>query len=206
MIENIVFDVGRVLIDFSYSRFFAWMNQRGAQIRDEDDFSRRTGLLLYERDRITDQQFLDQLANLLDEPVEQEELIDRWNDLFTPVPGMLQLASGLKEGYGVFLLSNTSSLHWCHLWNRYSLGQISHDGVASYQIKALKPEAQAYRKVEERFGLNPESTVFIDDKKENVVGAIHCGWQGIHHQSAKATRERLQLLGVHLPDLPPETA
>jgi len=206
MIETIVFDVGRVLIDFGYERFFAWLNGHGAGIRDVEHFSDRVGLAAYERGEFDDAGFLQRLAALLGRPVSRAELTSRWNDLFSPVVPMLQLAEGLKAHYGVYLLSNISGLHWDHLWRQYELGRVSHGGAASCQLGACKPEARAFDGCCRRFGLRPEATVFIDDTAANVEGAVACGWHGIHHCTPHATRERLRLLGVRLPPPPLEWA
>lgn len=206
MINTIVFDVGRVLIDFAYDSLFNWMREQGAQIADIEDFVDQVGLPDYERNLFDDCEFLDRLGRILPRPVSRVELMERWNDLFTPIPSMLTLAEGLKADYRVFLLSNTSGLHWRHLWQAFDLERFCHDGFASYQLRAMKPEASIYQQMETRLAIAPETTVFIDDNADNVEGAQQCGWMGIHHCCPRATRERLRLLGVRLPEIPPETA
>lgn len=206
MIENIVFDVGRVLVHFSYDRFFVWMRDYGATVRDEDDFIQRVGLLAYERGEYDDDVFLDRLSALLTTKVSRPQLTLRWNDLFVPLTPMLDLAGRLMEGYGVFLFSNTSGLHWDHLQRIYNLPAVSHGLAASFELGAMKPAAEAFRRFEARFGLRPETTVLIDDRLDNVEGAMACGWHGIHHRGYKPTCERLQLLGIKVPPPPQETA
>ncbi len=43
-ITDIVFDVGRVLINFSYDDFFAWLTTQGAEINGVTDFVEKTDL------------------------------------------------------------------------------------------------------------------------------------------------------------------
>ncbi len=197
-ITDIVFDVGRVLIDFSYDDFFAWLTTQGANINSVADFSEKTDLLAYEHGHITDEQFLTKLNYLLNRPVDRHTLITRWLDLFEPISDMLQLAEQLKGNYGVYLLSNTSALHWQHIVPCYDLSQISHGLLASFEVGAMKPDAAIFRAAEQQFKLNPHTTVFIDDITDNTEGAIRCGWKGIHHKNSHDTRQQLQTLGIIL--------
>ena len=101
--------------------------------------------------------------------------------------------------YRVYLLSNIGDLHWTHLDTRYGIGSLVHGACASYQVGAIKPTVEIYRKAESMFGLDPAATVFVDDLPPNVAGARACGWHAIHHQDARSTRTALQALGVRLP-------
>lgn len=197
-VKNVVFDVGRVLIDFNYVDFFTLLNLHGAEISTEADFVTRVGLLEYEKGKLTSAHFLGRLQSLLRCPLPEEELEAAWIGLFSPVPAMLELATELKSVCGVFLLSNTSELHWQHLQSAYALNECCHDLLASYEIGALKPEPGIYRAVEKRFDLVPATTLFIDDRQENVAGAQACGWQGHWHRDRKETIAKLkQLSGLY---------
>jgi len=197
-ITAIVFDVGRVLIDFSYDDFFAWLRTQGAEFNGVADFVEKTGLLAYEHGHVNDDHFLARLSSLLNKPVDQATLINKWLDLFEPIDEMLQLAQGLKTRYGVYLLSNTSALHWQHIVPRFQLNAISHGLLASFEVGAMKPDPAIFRAAEQQFELTAKTTVFIDDIVDNAEGAIRCGWQGIHHKNSPDTRRQLQELGVIL--------
>jgi putative hydrolase of the HAD superfamily len=198
-VNDVVFDVGRVLIDFSYVPFLALLRSRGARIDSVEDFVAQTELIRYEHGEISSAEFLDRLNGLLAEPLPTAELVAAWNDLFTPVDEMLQLAAALKNHCGVYLLSNTSELHWQHLESAFNLDTICHDRLASFEVGAMKPAPEIFSAACHRFDLQPETTVFIDDLETNVNGAIACGWQGIWHRELAGTRARLsQLTGVAL--------
>ena len=196
---DIVFDVGKVLIDFSYENFAKVLHRQGAELSGPEDFLRRVDLIGYERGAIGSTEFLAQLNALLRDPLPEDELIAAWVDLFSPVEEMLELAGNLKNHCGVYLLSNTSELHWRHLQQTYRLDRFCHGLLASYEVGAMKPAADIFTITCERFGLQPATTIFIDDREENVAGAIACGWQGIHHQSPAETRRRLaEVTGLDL--------
>lgn len=193
-IDSVVFDVGRVLIDFGYDDFFALLRSRGAQIGDEADFAEKVGLIPYEHGRIGDAEFLERLGGLLTEPLPGADLAAAWNNIFDPVDEMLDFAGALNGRCRVFLLSNTSGMHWRHLQERYRLGDLCRDLLASCEVGVMKPDPAIYRACEERFKLCPERTIFVDDKPDNVEGALACGWQGLHHRANGETIARLKRL------------
>ena len=198
-VTDVVFDVGRVLIDFSYARFFNRLQSRGCRIAGAEDLVRAVELERYELGEISSAEFLGNINGLLEEPLPEAELIAAWNDLFTPIRGMLRLAGALKSHFGVYLLSNTSELHWQHLETAFGLDKICHDRLASYEVGVMKPAPEIFSAACHRFDLRPETTVFIDDLEANVKGAQDCGWQGVWHRDISETKAELQrLIGVKL--------
>ncbi|MFQ5781276.1 MAG: HAD-IA family hydrolase, partial [Nitrospiria bacterium] len=170
-ITDIVFDVGRVLVDFGYHDLFALLRENGAKVNGIKDFVEKTDLLSYEYGHISDETFIDNMNRLLTIPVDRTLLISRWVYIFEPISEMLTLASNLKDYFGVYLLSNTSSLHWDYLLTEYRLDQIGRGALASFEVGAVKPETKIFREAERRFGLTPATTVFIDDIAANANGA-----------------------------------
>ena len=56
----------------------------------------------------------------------------------------------------------------------------------------VKPDPRIYRLFTERFSLQPDECLFIDDQPPNVAAAIRAGWSGIVFQgSAEDLRERI---------------
>ncbi len=198
-IGHVVFDLGKVLVDFSYQQLFPLLRRRGALLHDVDDFARRVGLIDYEHGRISSDEFLQGINALLSAPLDQAELKNAWCSIFTPMPQMLSLARRLRTQARVYIISNTSEIHWDHLRERFLLADLCDDAIASYEIGHMKPAAAIYSVAEERFGFAPEEVVFIDDRLENVAGAQACGWQAIHHQNYGQTRDALIDLGLDLP-------
>jgi len=194
--RHIVFDLGKVLVHFSYSQLFPLLRGQGAEITDVEEFAAQVGLVEYEHGRLSNADFLQRLNNLLSSPLEEEALEQAWCQIFTPNPQMLQLLRGLRPTYGVYIISNTSDLHWRHLKERFALDQLCDDCFASCEVGHMKPKPEIYRLAEQRFGFKAEEAIFIDDRRENVTGAINCGWSGIHHLNYGDTLEQLRQLGI----------
>ena len=73
------------------------------------------------------------------------------------------------------------------------------DGVIVSDLeKLVKPDPRIYRVFCERYGLAPESCVFIDDNPINVASARHFGMHAIHFTAADNLRSELKALGLPL--------
>jgi len=146
----------------------------------------------YEHGGLSCTDFLAGMNRQLADPLPEGELMAAWNGLFTPIPDMLELAAKLKSHYPVYLLSNIGKLHWEFLLATFELDAVCHDRLASFEAGSMKPAADIYVAAQQRFGLEPEHTLFIDDKVENIRGATDCGWQGIAHRDPLTTKELLR--------------
>lgn len=195
-IDSVVFDVGRVLVDFGYHDLFPFLREHGAIFSGTDDFIEHCRLLDYEHGRISSREFLGRIEAMLERPPAIGELERRWCDIFAPIDEMTSLATALKASVRVYLLSNTGELHWAHLQSAYRLFDCAHGAIASFEVNAMKPDARIYEAARERFRLTPGRTVFIDDIAANVEGAIRCGWHGIHHTGPESTKAALRELGL----------
>ena len=198
MIGHLVFDLGKVLVHFSYSQLFPLLQKRGALFTDIEEFATRVGLIEYEHGRITTEEFLARLNGLLSAPLGRDEVEKAWCGIFTPLPQMLALLRRLRSQVRTYIISNTGEIHWQYLCERFDLDSLCDDAFPSCEVGRMKPAPEIYRLAEKRFGFRPEEAVFIDDRAENVEGAIACGWHGIHHQSYGQTRDALLELGIHL--------
>jgi len=198
-IKHVVFDLGKVLVDFSYNQFFPLLRRRGALIRDIDEFAQRVSLIDYEHGRISTADFLLRINALLSAPLTELELRLLWCGIFTPLPQMLNLARQLRSQVAVYIISNTGKIHWDYLCERFALLDFCQDAFASCDVGLMKPAPEIYHLAEKRFGFTPAEAVFIDDRLENVIAAQDCGWQGIHHQSYGQTLEALLKRGIRLP-------
>jgi len=195
-VTDIVFDLGRVLVDFQYRELLAFLDIHGAQYASIDDLLDQMRIYEYEIGGMTDQAFLDNLNDLLARPIDPDTIRRMWVDIFAPIPEMLELARRLSASHGVYVLSNASSLHWEYLREHFHLDDIGHGQLASFQAGVRKPDPEIYGAAECRFGLTPAHTVFVDDLAVNADGARACGWHAIHHQSPADTRSALLELGV----------
>lgn len=183
MIKNIVFDMGKVLVDYE--------GHKVGTVFIEDERERKevcTSVfdsqewLLLDMGLILEEDALQRMQSRLttDHAKEMAELcLKHWHEYnMKPVKEMGELVRELKEqGYGIYLCSNASlRLLTC----RDIIPGIEYfDGVLfSAEVKCMKPQKEMYEHLFERFHLNPRECFFIDDLLMNVEGARACGMEG----------------------------
>lgn len=196
MIRQIVFDVGRVLVRLEPERLLGLLAAAGAPQTDLEAVTGRIDLLAHETGRLDGAGLLQQIAALAPRPLERVSLQAAWVAMLAPDFPMLQLASRLRARYEVYLLSNVGDLHWQHLSQQLALESYALDVIRSYEVGVMKPDPAIYVLAEARFGLNPEATVFIDDRADNIASATARGWHGIVHRDHDDSCEQLRRFGV----------
>ena len=70
------------------------------------------------------------------------------------------------------------------------------DSVVSGEERTAKPGREIYDVLVQRTGLNPATTVFIDDRPANTRAAEELGFISIKFRDAAGLREDLVRLGV----------
>lgn len=196
IIETVVFDLGGVLIHVDYHRAVDWLWSHGCRIESIEEFIDRSGLSAHERGELSGEQFYQRIAGLLQPGVSSAELHRWWTGFFRPNAAMLDLARQLGKRHRVAILSNTGSLHWAQAVEQFDLNSLASVSLTSFEAGVTKPEPRIYALAEEKFGLQPERTVFIDDLPANSEAAQAAGWHGIRHRDVDDTRIRLAELGV----------
>ena len=116
------------------------------------------------------------------------------------IPGHLQaqgevvaLVHALQaEGHRLFFLSNMPRPYADHLERVNPFLAAFEDGIFSARVGLMKPHAPIYALAEQRFALEPVSTLFIDDHPGNVEAARARGWQALHFTAAPACAQGLR--------------
>ena len=71
--------------------------------------------------------------------------------------------------------------------------------LISCDVKVVKPMREIYQIFTDRFLLDPEECLFIDDAPANVAAAITCGWNGIvFHGDAVQLRLKMRQFGIRI--------
>ena len=84
----------------------------------------------------------------------------------------------LKElGYTLYLLSNYPETMFHRHTDDASFIRDMSGGIISFQVKQLKPSAEIYQSLLNKYKLIPKECLFFDDRPENTAGAEK---QGIH--------------------------
>lgn len=195
MIKNLIFDFGKVLVDYDFEAFFK------KYIPDINRCNAFTPVL-YNEDI---QRLLDREAKPFAEIMEEiiglnpgfEQEIRMFNEHYTDivteeVNGMRELLTRLKEeGYKLYGLTN-----WCskvyQTIEKYEIFKLLDGYIISSEEKVIKPEAEIYQRLFSKFNLNPEECIFTDDKEENIIGGERLGMRGIVFKNAVQYEKELR--------------
>src|SRR5665213_1837028 len=113
-IENIIFDLGGVLLDIDYNLTRAVFEKLGVTHFDEMYSQANAGKLFQklETGSIAEEEFYKQLNHSTSMNLSPEEIKEAWNAmLLTFREDSLQFLDQLKGKYKIFLLSNTNKIH-----------------------------------------------------------------------------------------------
>lgn len=104
-----------------------------------------------------------------------EEMIFHWSDPLIPIEGMAQLVKEMKEaGLNIYLLSNAGQ-DQPEYWHRIPGSECFDGTVVSALERCIKPDPKIYEILLNRYRLNPEECLFIDDMEENILMAEKLG-------------------------------
>ena len=196
--KTVVFDLGKVLIDFDYGIAAQKLADQGtlpaAEVRRFIDHSPL--LCQFETGLLNPIQMFEEIRKQTGFRGEFEEFRKAFCDIFTPIEPMIQLQARLRErGIPTFIFSNTNELQVEHIRRRFPFFQHFDGYILSYQQGAMKPDRAVYAEVERVTGNRGPEILYLDDRQENAEAGIAQGWQVIHHQSPETTLPVFSKLG-----------
>lgn len=179
MIKNVIFDFGQVMVRFEPEYMV------GRYVTDGEDAALLSRVIfdraLWDRldaGTIEDSEVVLACKSVLPERLHDtaEKIYYNWLYNLPEIPGMKELVHELKteHGTGVFLLSNISRYFAEHKDENPSLREF--DGYVFSAVAGLtKPSAEIFAHICDKFSLDKESTIFVDDNEKNVKGALDFG-------------------------------
>jgi glucose-1-phosphatase len=188
-ISSIIFDLGGVIMDIDVKKTLNAFSELGLT-RVHEYFGHGFAASFFsdhEAGRITDEEFVHEIKNLLGEQVSDEEVIKAWNALLLRFPPeRIALLKELKSRYRIFLFSNTNAIHqekFNEIYRSSFAGEL--DGLFekayySHELGHRKPDAAGFEQIIRENGLDSKHTLFVDDALLNVEGAIRAGLRGLY--------------------------
>ncbi|TCU57281.1 2-haloacid dehalogenase [Novosphingobium sp. PhB57] len=198
-VAAVVFDVGRVLVEWDMRLLFAKLIPEPERL---DWFCTTvvTEEWHFEHDAGRD------LAELVAERKAafpgNDALIDAYATRFLEtipgnVPGSHDIVRELAaQAVPLFAITNFASPFWREYRAVEPLFDLFGDIVVSGDEKLAKPDARIFDLAAKRFGHDPQAMLFIDDNAANIASARALGWQVHHFHGAPALRADLTARGL----------
>ncbi|HET8930840.1 MAG TPA: HAD family phosphatase [Acidimicrobiales bacterium] len=202
-VEVLLFDLGRVVFDFDWSRAVAVWSERSGVPDDDivERFRKEIHYERYERGELTTDEYFARLRHQLDIDVDLDVIAEGWNTIFGElVPGITEVISAVRDSpYRIAALSNTNAAHAAVFGARYAavladIGRI----LASHELGHRKPEPGCFLAAAEHLATDPSHVLFFDDMAENADGARAVGMQAVQVRSIDNVRAALFDLGIAL--------
>ncbi len=198
--KAIVFDLGKVLVDFDYSIAVRRIATRGKVTPEQLGHFLLTHsplLFRYELGQLTSEEFYREICAASGFRGDLEEFSRSFGDIFVPIEPMVQLQASLRRrGLPSYVFSNTNELAVRHIRARYPFFANFDDYILSYEHGVMKPDSGLYEVVERRSGHKGPDILYIDDRPENVAAGAARGWQIILQESAEKTIGEFKRLGL----------
>jgi len=194
-INNIIFDLGGVLIDWNpeymYKKLITDQEQRNwflntictADWNEQQD----GGRLIQDANNELLQTYPDYKDWIL-------AYYERWEEMLNgPISGTVEIFKTIKENkkYNIYALTNWSAETFPKALQLFDFLHWFDGRVVSGEEMTRKPFRDIYEIILSRFNLHPEKTLFIDDNLRNINAAQELGIQCIHFQSPEQLKEVL---------------
>ena len=178
MIKNIIFDFGDIFVNLRKEATAQAFQGLGLT---EFTYDLEELNQAYEIGAISELDFLSGFQVHLPQ-TDLLEIRKAWNSIIGDFPFYrLEFLQQLKSKYRLFLLSNTDATHIMYFEQQVGL-KFSRDFYNcfekvyfSYELGLRKPDLLCFQTVMDRHEIQPEHTLFVDDKKENTEAAAQLG-------------------------------
>jgi FMN phosphatase YigB (HAD superfamily) len=191
----IIFDLGKVLVDFDYSIAARQLAVRSAKApADLHAFLGSSPLLVeYESGRITRRQLYEAIRGAIDFAGGLEEFGGYFADIFSEISAMTALHADLRRrGYRTFIFSNTNDLAIEHVRADFPFFQQFDGYILSYEVRAMKPHPPIYEALETLSGRRGADIVYLDDRSDNIAAGAERGWRTVLHETPEKTLAALR--------------
>ncbi len=204
MIEALLFDLGKVLVDFDFELGMRRFAAKTSLTREE--FERvlwdKHWIRRYECGEISTAEYHQHLRDRGDLQMALDEFEQAWTAVFLPeliLPELL--LADLKQRYPLILVSNINEAHAAFIAREYSVFDHFGHRILSHEVGSLKPDTRIYEEAIRVSGKAPESLFFTDDREENIEAALRMGIRAHLFRSPSALLAALREHGVEVGEL-----
>jgi putative hydrolase of the HAD superfamily len=191
----VVFDLGKVLVDFDYSIAARKVAARSTKSLFNliSLFSSSSLIVQYECGLVTRQEFFEQIRDAVGFQGGLAEFGGYFADIFTEIPPMIALHAELRRrGFKTYIFSNTNDLAIEHVERNFPFFKNFDGYIYSCEVGAMKPDAKIYEAMEKLCGRRGADIIYLDDRLENVQAGLARGWKAFIHETPETSRAILE--------------
>jgi 2-haloacid dehalogenase len=196
--RTVIFDLGGVLLDWDprylYRRLF------GGDMEGMEHFLANVCTPDWNRMQDGGRPFAEAEAEAAARHPDKLNFIQAWRTDFSemiagPIEGSVAILSDLRQrNVPLFALTNWSAETFAPQQERFDFLAWFDGIVVSGQERLIKPDLRIFRVLLERYSINPQEAVFVDDAAPNVAAARELGMHGIDFTGPETLRRELVAL------------
>jgi len=193
----VIFDLGKVLLDFDYGKVAARMLKYCDLPRDTIIRALNQSPLLhrYETGLMTTNDFFEEVKSVSKFCGQFSDFEKIFGDIFTPIPEMIDLNTRLRSReVPTYIFSNTNELAIKHIRETYPFFANFTAYIFSYEHRSMKPDSVIYQALERTANKRGAELLYIDDRLENVEQGAARGWRTVHHTNHRETISQVEAL------------
>jgi 2-haloacid dehalogenase len=200
MIKTIIFDLGGVLIDWNPRYMYRKIFSDEAKM---EDFLTNITTMEWNEQQDAGHLIADATRELIAKYPDSESQIrayyERWTEMLNgavqeTVDILMKIHDSKK--YRLYALTNWSGELFPYALANFDFLQYFKGIIVSGDEKMKKPDIRIYDLILDRYEIDPETAVFIDDSERNIKGAAVVGLKTIHFKSAQQLEKDLAKMGV----------
>jgi glucose-1-phosphatase len=199
--QFIYFDLGNVLLTFDHRvacRQMAELTGLTVERVWEIVFARELQQR-YERGAVTSREFYEEFCAASGTRPDYAALHYAGSAMFELNIPVIPIAAHLRSArYRLGILSNTCEAHWRYVAEgRFRvLRELFDVYVLSHDERCCKPEPAIYQRAAELAGVEPQRIFFVDDRPENVAGALRAGFDALLYEGPQHLAASLYARGL----------
>ncbi len=196
MIKNVIFDLGRVLIDWNPKEYLKKRIEDEEKIKAifREVFASKEWLEI-DRGTISFEEamklFQDKLPSC---KAEIEDIFDNIIELIPPIEKNVEIFKEVASKYNTYILSNFGDKSFDMIYEKYPWFKLFDGHIVSSKVKQIKPERDIYETLINKYNLNTYETIFIDDTLVNIKASEKLGIKGVHYTGEECLRDMLTKL------------
>lgn len=197
-INTVIFDIGNVLAKFVPMQYLKSIGYDGEE-RDEifNAIIENDIWNEYDKGIMTETEVINKYIE------RYPELEDAVRKVFSDMKGIVRrfeytdewIESLKEQNIRVLYLSNISKTLYNDCEEELNFVDDMDGGILSFEEKCSKPDSEIYKKLINKYNLEPDACIFVDDRQANIKAAADIGLNGIYFNSYdEASREIIELI------------
>ena len=198
MLKNIIFDFGNVIMNWNPDEILNHYQLTPSEhdllkkviVKSKEWFEIDAGKI---NEKEATQIFVSRVPEQLQDKVKQ--IMDTWPqnvDFYEPV--FLFMEQLRKHGFRIYALSNTG-MQFANFVKNSEIGDYFDGFVFSAKEKIMKPNPKIYQKLLDRYNLQVDECLFVDDLSENTAAAEKLGMQAFTFKIDQLGELKKKILG-----------